>query len=314
MIYIRHKRSSLSKLQSQFPDAAIFDLTSKSADPQLVKLSPFYPHGGIPIPFSPGATACCVEGIWQGLKVFQYAGIDQASFGNSSMKNLKRTARQNGLPRGHQKGLYSRELLDYKTARELIYLPVYKWVLDHVPAVQPALNLINQAVQERVVILLDYNINCNYQDLSRPLSHAGLVMLYLEGRYPQPWLAAGERPIVDDKVRLPEGCTAKATAVAGETFQSPPPEGLSSSAAAGAISRSPAAPASSAVADERSAATTAPDPAAAAAEAETSAVSPAAIVNHQPQTVRKEEQKSVHHEGRQLDLFEFMENEPQKDQ
>ena len=32
-------------------------------------LSPFYPHGGIPIPFSGSVTSQSVEGIWQGLKV-----------------------------------------------------------------------------------------------------------------------------------------------------------------------------------------------------------------------------------------------------
>ena len=37
------------------------------------KLSPFYPHGGIPVPFSEGVTATCVEAVWQGLKVFESA-------------------------------------------------------------------------------------------------------------------------------------------------------------------------------------------------------------------------------------------------
>ncbi|MGN0088780.1 MAG: DUF6939 family protein [Candidatus Limimorpha sp.] len=44
------------------------DVTSQARD-GLVRLSPFYPHGGIPVPFSEGYTAACVEGIWQGLKV-----------------------------------------------------------------------------------------------------------------------------------------------------------------------------------------------------------------------------------------------------
>ena len=45
-------------------------MTSKATD-GLVKLSPFYPHGGIPVPFSKCDTAACVEGILQGLKVFE---------------------------------------------------------------------------------------------------------------------------------------------------------------------------------------------------------------------------------------------------
>ena len=55
------------------PDAIIADVTSHAKD-SLIKLSPFYPHGGIPVPFSNGVTATCVEAIWQGLKVFEGAG------------------------------------------------------------------------------------------------------------------------------------------------------------------------------------------------------------------------------------------------
>ena len=40
------------------------DVTSKVTD-GIVKLSPFYPHGDIPLPFSQGYTATCVEAVWQ---------------------------------------------------------------------------------------------------------------------------------------------------------------------------------------------------------------------------------------------------------
>ena len=39
-------------------------MTSQAKD-GLVRLSPFYPHGGIPVPFSQGYTATCVEAVWQ---------------------------------------------------------------------------------------------------------------------------------------------------------------------------------------------------------------------------------------------------------
>lgn len=260
MIYVKNRRSSLNKLSAQFPRAVIFDLTSKSADPQLAALSPFYPHGGIPIPFSPGATACSVEGIWQGLKVFQYAGIDQSSFSNSSMRNLKRTVRVNGLPRGHQKGLYSRELLDYRTARELIYLPVYKWVLDHVPAVQPALNRLRQTLLHWDVILLDYNINCDYLDLSRPLSHAGLVKLYLENNYPQPWQASGEVPLPAEGA-APAAVAAVMPAAPAAVEAAPAPAAAPSSVSA------PAPAAATSEAAVPSAASSTPEAAAATSEA-----------------------------------------------
>ena len=37
--------------------------------------------------------------------------------------------------------------------------------------------------QERIVLLLDYETNVDVEDLSRPLSHAGLVARFLSGRW-----------------------------------------------------------------------------------------------------------------------------------
>lgn len=94
----------------QYHGAIIADVTSQATD-GLIKLSPFYPHGGIPVPFSEGYTATCVEAIWQGLKVFESADVDVSLFGNDTMKNLKRTVRRYGKPLGHRKGVHGTELL-----------------------------------------------------------------------------------------------------------------------------------------------------------------------------------------------------------
>ena len=75
MIIIESKRKKLENILKKYPGALIVDVTSKATD-GLVKLSPFYPHGGIPVPFSEGYTSACVEGIWQGLKVFEDEDID----------------------------------------------------------------------------------------------------------------------------------------------------------------------------------------------------------------------------------------------
>ena len=70
MILIESKRKKIEKVLKKYPGAIVADVTSKATD-GLVRLSPFYPHGGIPVPFSDGITSSCVEGIWQGLKVFE---------------------------------------------------------------------------------------------------------------------------------------------------------------------------------------------------------------------------------------------------
>lgn len=185
MIYVENKKRKLEKIKEQYPEADILDITSTSATRYAQILSPFFPHGNIPIPFSPGHFATCVEGIWQGLKVFESCGIDMNSFTNSTMVGLKRTVRKYGLPLGHQKGINSSELLNYFDARMQIYLPSYKWVLDNVQEVHDVVMRIAEHAKAHDVVFLDYNTNTDFRDTSSPMSHAGLVKLYIEGNYPK---------------------------------------------------------------------------------------------------------------------------------
>ena len=181
MIVIESKRKKLSTLERQYPGAPIIDMTSHSKT-EMIKFSPFYPHGGIPVPFSSPATSKSVEGIWQGLKVFQTRDIDLSCFRNDTMKNLKRTVRTNGPTKGHRKGIWGTELLDYLTARKLIYLPSYKWVLDH--KLGHLIEKLRKLSEAGTVVLLDYETNPDVLDPKKPLSHASLIKAYIEGEYP----------------------------------------------------------------------------------------------------------------------------------
>ena len=181
MIVIESKRKKLSTLERQYPGAPIIDMTSHSKT-EMIKFSPFYPHGGIPVPFSSPATSKSVEGIWQGLKVFQNRDIDLSCFRNDTMKNLKRTVRTNGPTKGHRKGIWGTELLDYLTARKLIYLPSYKWVLDH--KLGHLIEKLRKLSEAGTVVLLDYETNPDVLDPKKPLSHASLIKAYIEGEYP----------------------------------------------------------------------------------------------------------------------------------
>ena len=191
MIYIENKKKSEVKLKEKYPNAKIVDVTSK-ATTGLVKLSPFYPHGEIPIPFSDGQTAMCVEGIWQGLKVFEKEGIDPKMFKNDSMKNIKRTVRKFGKPLGHRKGIRGTELLDYIQARIQIYLPTYLWVLEN--KVQYIIERLRDASKEQDIVLLDYETNDDVLNPQKPLSHAFLVKAYVEGNYPTAETLTNQKP------------------------------------------------------------------------------------------------------------------------
>ncbi len=181
MIVVESKRKKETTLEKEYPGAIIVDVTSH-AKSDMVKFSPFYPHGGIPVPFSDGITSKSVEGIWQGLKVFGTVGVDRSCFTNDTMKNLKRTTRRFGPTKGHRKGVFGTELLDYLTARKLIYLPSYKWVLDH--KLGPQIESLRKMSEFGTVVLLDYETNTDVLDTSKPLSHASLIKAYIEGEYP----------------------------------------------------------------------------------------------------------------------------------
>jgi hypothetical protein len=182
MIIIESKRKKAATILKKYPDAILADVTSGAKD-GLVKLSPFYPHGGIPVPFSEGYTATCVEAIWQGLKVFEGADVDVQMFQNDTMKNIKRTVRRYGKPLGHRKGVNGEELLGYIEARKLIYIPTYKWVLEN--KVAHIIERLREASNSgKTIVLLDYDTNADVEDAKKPLSHASLVKAYAEGIYP----------------------------------------------------------------------------------------------------------------------------------
>lgn len=168
-------------LQKRYGDSVIFDVTSRGPQPWLC-FSPFYPHGKIPIPFSPGEFSMTVEGIWQGLKVFETTDIDPSKFLVSNMKGIKRSERKYGKVLGHRAGLKSDKLLSYADARRQIYLPSYKWILEN--HLQDLLSELKNISLKKSVVLLDYETNSDIDNLSRPLSHAGLIKLYLENNWP----------------------------------------------------------------------------------------------------------------------------------
>ena len=112
-------------------------------------------------------TSQSVEGVWQGLKVFESEGVDPSKFDVANMKGIKRSVRTRGKVLGHQ---FGDELLSYREARERIYLPKYRFILEN--------RLGGELAKLREfdeVVLLDYETNGDIDDLSKPLSHASLI-------------------------------------------------------------------------------------------------------------------------------------------
>jgi hypothetical protein len=74
------------------------------------------------------------------------------------------------------------QLLSYREARLQICLPAYQWVLEN--CLQSEIARLRKLGGEQLVILLDYETNTEVENLRRPLSHASLIIQYLNGTYP----------------------------------------------------------------------------------------------------------------------------------
>ena len=181
MIIIESKRKKIDGLKKKYPNAIIADVTSKS-DNALRKLSPFYPWGDIPIPYTPNMVATCVEAVWQGLKVFEKADVDIETFKNDSMQGLKRTTKKYGKILGHRRGVYGHVIFNYLEARKRIYIRTYKWMLENKAFY--IIKKMREVNKSQTILLLDYETNFDIENIKRPLSHAYLVKAYVEGLPP----------------------------------------------------------------------------------------------------------------------------------
>lgn len=166
-IIIISKRAKKQIENAKEKGYTVIDVTSKG---EYKQFSPFYPHGGIPIPGLKEKSQS-VEGVWQGLKVFENHPIDKTKFDVKNMKNLKRTVRKYGKVLGHQ---YKDKVINYVTARKKIYIPAYNYVLEN--NLQDDVNKLKEIPK---LALLDYDINEDIENTAKPLSHASLIKSYL---------------------------------------------------------------------------------------------------------------------------------------
>ena len=180
-VAVESRRKKLASVEKLWPGATVIDVTSKGIEP-WVRFSPFYPHGGVPIPNTPAETAQSVEGLWQGLKVFEREDIDPRKWTITDMRGIKRGGKSRGAVRGHRFGVGSDTLLSYRDARFHIYLPAYKWVLEH--RLESEVEQLRRLAAAMPLVLLDYETNVDVNDVSSPLSHAALVMYHLQGSWP----------------------------------------------------------------------------------------------------------------------------------
>jgi hypothetical protein len=148
-------------------NAFVVDVTSTGELPWC-KLSPFYPWGGLAVPGHPDKVSESLEGWWQGLKVID-GKMDWKKLNITNMKKIKRK----GAVLGHNFGsLFGGKLATYLEARH-IYVEEYRALVT-----EKCPELIAQLAEKmntQPVVLRDYGLNADINNLTKPLSHASIV-------------------------------------------------------------------------------------------------------------------------------------------
>lgn len=165
------KRSKKAQEALKEDGYVLIDVTSSSEDVTFRKFSPFYPHGGIPVPGT-YLRSQSVEGVWQALKVFEKEGVDMKKLSITSMKNIKRAVgEKRGRVLGHQ---FGDQVIGYVEARKAIYVPTYQFVLEN--KLRSEIELLRGLLTEgHKIALVDYDVNEDIEDVRKPLSHASLI-------------------------------------------------------------------------------------------------------------------------------------------
>ncbi len=63
-----------------------------------------------------------------------------------------------------------------------LFLPCYRWVLEK--SLEEHVAELKKLAFEKTVVLLDYQINDDVANLSKPLSHAALIQRFIQGNWP----------------------------------------------------------------------------------------------------------------------------------
>eukprot|EP00026_Physarum_polycephalum_P006475 Phypoly_transcript_06518.p1 GENE.Phypoly_transcript_06518~~Phypoly_transcript_06518.p1 ORF type:complete len:309 (+),score=60.31 Phypoly_transcript_06518:763-1689(+) len=146
------------------------------------RFSTRFPHMHVPIPFMPeNRVGSTVEGIWQGLQVYENEDTDGDYMIATKPRDLVRKAK--GEFKGWRKGLRGTGLLSLVDARKQILIPTYKHVLEK------NLKKEVQQIQEKreregkviVVVGEGGEVGWDVEDEKVPFGAAGILKLHLLG-------------------------------------------------------------------------------------------------------------------------------------
>lgn len=161
-------------------------------------LNPFHlwPQPCIPVPGQPGLLARSVEAVWQGLKQVDGSG-DFAQFLSSPSKRPSDDERRQQTDYLYEESqfIYGERTLDLVSARLLIYLPTYLFMLHTLVPVTLIQDIHQHLATRGAVVFYDWDANQDITDPSRSFSHSALLASWFNGTWEKDYRAAAHRSL-----------------------------------------------------------------------------------------------------------------------
>jgi hypothetical protein len=157
------RRDQISQLHQSNPSAIFYNTSTRAPlaeDLDYVRdasqFSPFNPYGRIPVPKT-SYTSDSVEGVWQGLKIIK-GRVDESYFKGKGRK-------RQGQPTGHK---YGDKKLGYVQARNKIFLPTYKFMVDNRIPKEDLVDIRNCALMGSPQYFFDVDDNPDIHNTNTP--------------------------------------------------------------------------------------------------------------------------------------------------
>jgi hypothetical protein len=149
---------------------------------RFATMNPFHwePSWRIPVPGQPGRYACSLESIWQGLKVHE-GDVDFAMFAARPYKRPPDHARGAGYDYSATRFRLVGDDVDVVTARLLIYLPAYLYLMDRLVP-DDVIAEVHGALTAGVdVLFYDWDDNFDICDPRSSFSHSAILAAWFDG-------------------------------------------------------------------------------------------------------------------------------------
>jgi hypothetical protein len=155
---------------------------------RFTTMNPFHfnPRWRIPVPGS-DRHAASVEGIWQGLKRVD-GRTDLAMFERAPEKRPPDSDRGPEFDYTKTVFEYGEKIIDLVSARLLIYIPAYLYVLDHLVPEKMIEEIATALSNGQDVLFYDWDENFDVLDPTSSFSHSSLLAAWFGGRLEEEFL------------------------------------------------------------------------------------------------------------------------------